>query len=362
MRYGSVCSGIEAASLAWEPLGWQPAWFAEIEPFPSKVLAHRWPLVANLGDMCKLPDYLRGGLIEAPDVLVGGTPCQAFSVAGLRQGLIDPRGALTIKYVEVANAIDEQRPDSPCITVWENVPGVLSDKSNAFGCFLGCIVGEDCALEPPGGKWSNAGIVHGPQRSAAWRILDAQYFGVAQRRRRVFVVASAREGFDPAAVLFECQGVRRDTAPSREKGQGFTLDVAPGLRAQSQCSHRLDSEAYVAIGIGEGTGFGVGEDGDPQFTLQAAHSHAVAFGGDIARTLSTRHDSSPCADRGMDVVATNMQVRRLTPTECERLQGMPDQHTAIPGAADGPRYKAIGNSKAVPVVTWLGRRIQGVLK
>lgn len=168
--------------------------------------------------MTKLAALMLAGKIPAPDVLVGGTPCQAFSVAGMREGLTDPRGALTIKYVELADAVDyvragQRKPAS--VIVWENVPGVLSDKGNAFGCFLGALAGEDCELQPPGKKWQDAGCVYGPKRTIAWRVLDAQYFGLAQRRRRVFVVASARDGFDPTEVLFEREGVRRDTAPRR---------------------------------------------------------------------------------------------------------------------------------------------------
>ena len=155
MIYGSVCSGIEAASLAWDPLGWNPAWFAEIEPFPSAVLAHHWPHVTNLGDMTKIATAVLKGDVVAPDILVGGTPCQAFSVAGAREGLADDRGFLTIKYVELANAIDQKRAAAgavPCITVWENVKGVLSSKDNAFGAYLGFLAGEGCALVAPGGR------------------------------------------------------------------------------------------------------------------------------------------------------------------------------------------------------------------
>lgn len=183
MRFGSVCSGIEAASVAWHPLGWKAAWLSEIEPFPSAVLAHHYPDVPNLGDMTTLPDRIRCGDVEAPDVLCGGTPCQAFSVAGLRRSLDDARGNLTLTFCEIADAIDVSRAargDTPAVIVWENVPGVLSTKDNAFGCFLGAIAGEDMALLPPGGKWPNAGYVSGPKRAAAWRVLDAQYFGVAQ--------------------------------------------------------------------------------------------------------------------------------------------------------------------------------------
>lgn len=242
ITYGSVCSGIEAATQAWHPLGMRAAWFAEIEPFPSAVLAHHYPDVPNHGDMTKLAALVLAGKIPAPDVLVGGTPCQAFSVAGMREGLTDPRGALTIKYVELADAVDyvragQRKPAS--VIVWENVPGVLSDKGNAFGCFLGALAGENCELQPPGKKWQDAGCVYGPKRTIAWRVLDAQYFGLAQRRRRVFVVASARDGFDPTEVLFEREGVRRDTAPRRGQGQDVTgtAPFGPALQCGEGCEY-----------------------------------------------------------------------------------------------------------------------------
>ena len=231
MIFGSVCSGIEAASVAFSPLGWRAAWLSEIEPFPSAVLANHYPEVPNLGDMTRLPAAVLTGEADAPDVLCGGTPCQAFSVAGMREGLNDPRGQLTIKFVELADAIDHVRTRAgkpECITLWENVPGVLSDRGNAFGCFLGALAGEDCELQPPGGKWKDAGCVYGPKRTIAWRVLDAQYFGLAQRRRRVFVVASARDGFDPTEVLFEREGTRRDSPP----GWPAKLALHPTLTAQ----------------------------------------------------------------------------------------------------------------------------------
>jgi len=219
MRFGSVCSGIEAASVAFEPLGWSAAWLAEIEPFPSAVLAHHYPDVPNLGDMTAIARRVLVGEVEAPDLLCGGTPCQAFSVAGLRRSLDDARGNLSLVFCEIANAIDSVRAargEQPSVIFWENVPGLLSTKDNAFGCFLAGLAGEDVPLEPPGGKWTNAGCVLGPKRAVAWRTLDAQYFGLAQRRRRVFVVASARDGFDPATVLFEWDGMRRDSPPARQ--------------------------------------------------------------------------------------------------------------------------------------------------
>lgn len=240
MRFGSVCSGIEAASVAWAPLGWKAAWLAEIEKFPAAVLAHHYPEVPNLGDMTALPARIAAGEVEAPDIFCGGTPCQAFSIAGLRKSLDDARGNLSLVFCEIANAIDTARAVrgyAPAIIFWENVPGVLSTKDNAFGCFLAGLAGENDPLEPPGGKWTNAGCVSGPQRTVAWRVLDAQYFGVAQRRRRVFVVASARKGFDPATVLFEWDGVRRDTAPSREARQ-----TAPTIPARSTAGGGLGTD------------------------------------------------------------------------------------------------------------------------
>lgn len=443
MKYGSVCSGIEAASKAWEPLGWKPAWFSEIEPFPSAVLAHHWPEVTNLGDMTKIADAVRAGEVEAPDVLVGGTPCQAFSIAGLREGLSDDRGQLTLSYVELANAIDtkrRERGEPESIIVWENVPGVLSSKDNAFGCFLAGLAGESSELQPAGGKWTHAGCVSGPERFIAWRVLDAQFFGVAQRRRRVFVVASARKGFDPAAVLFELDSMRRDSAPRRESqpeiarnagerskvGSHWDNPANPhptlnqsnnigGIGASNQelfsqrgsgiismahgqagaeiktdnsaptltCNHEAPIMAYEFKG-GQGAkagGIGFAEEQAP--TLTSASS-----GTNLAPTICIqhasigRHDAAGPQGKGYqedvaftqdsrssaDVVQYGMQVRRLTPIECERLQGFPDNHTLIgwrgkdaSDCPDGPRYKAIGNSMAVPVMRWIGERIAAAL-
>jgi DNA (cytosine-5)-methyltransferase 1 len=339
-------------------------WFAEIEKFPSAVLAHHWPKVPNLGDMTMIAGLIKCGMIPAPELLVGGTPCQAFSVAGNRESLDDDRGQLTLEYVRLLNAIDEQR-EQPAVCVWENVPGVLNTKDNAFGCFLGELAGSGCELQPPNGKrWGNAGLINGPRRSIAWRILDAQFFGVAQRRRRVFVVASARDGFDPGQVLFEFDGVRRDIEPSREAeqdaaarvGQGFTLSsfgaYKPGcgtLRANGgDCGGGSETLVVLPItdkatrhagktGRGSGNGLGIGGPNDPSPTLTTGDKHAVFYGEVVRKTM---------------------------PVEGERLQGFEDEHTLIPWRGkpaaecpDGPRYKAIGNSKAVPVVHWVGKRI-----
>lgn len=402
VTYGSVCSGIESASVAWEPLGMKAAWLSEIEPFPCAVLAHHWPRVPNLGDMTTIADYIRCGMVSAPPILVGGTPCQAFSVAGSRASLDDARGQLTLEYVRLLNAIDEQRKGDECVAVWENVPGVLNTKDNAFGCFLGALSGEDDALQPPGKKWSNSGCVFGPLRTVAWRILDAQYFGVAQRRRRVFVVASARNGFDPCQVLFEFEGVRRDIAPSRKTGK----EITGGIRAGSHWDDGRNP--HPTINQSHNTGV-IGSSNQEIFSQRGggivAH-RMVAFGeyptDETASTMKARdykdatdlvtygipgnwigrkpenggnatepmNNIAPCqtvTDR--HAVQYGGSVRRLTPTECERLQGFPDGHTQIPwkGAdkhecPDGHRYKALGNSKAVPVVRWVGERILDQLR
>lgn len=444
MKYGSVCSGIEAASKAWEPLGWKPAWFSEIEPFPSAILAHHWPEITNLGDMTQIADAVRTGNVEAPDVLVGGTPCQAFSIAGLREGLSDDRGQLTLSYVELANAIDakrRERGEPEAIIVWENVPGVLSSKDNAFGCFLAGLAGESSELQPAGGKWTHAGCVSGPERVIAWRVLDAQFFGVAQRRRRVFVVASARKGFDPAEVLFELDSVRRDSAPRRETQKAVAALTARGVGTCGADDNQAQAGHLIAFGGGNTAGhidvatactahgirldfdtetFAVHGTQDPDTNCELAHTlgrnngqenACIAFsykdsGADATSELSPtiragNHDKShansgqppaialqtdvtpkasvelaftlklPSPSGGGQPAATmtpNMEVRRLTPIECERLQGFPDNHTLISWRGkdaaecpDGPRYKAIGNSMAVPVMRWIGERIASAL-
>jgi DNA (cytosine-5)-methyltransferase 1 len=443
MKFGSVCSGIEAASVAWHPLGWKAAWLSEIEPFPSAVLAHHYPDVPNLGDMTALPERILSGEVEAPDVFCGGTPCQAFSVAGLRNSLDDARGNLSLTFCEIANAIDTVRT-TPAIIFWENVPGVLSTKDNAFGCFLGALAGEDEALVPSGGRWTNAGFIDGPQRAVAWRVLDAQYFGVAQRRKRVFVVASARADFDPASVLFEFDGLRRDTAPSREKGQAIAPCVTNGPPFSRTGNERVEAEAMVVqpyeVGncltarmhkginstldegqtpvisihphcIGrapeagpqgkeyllDGSAYCMDSRGQPQaIAIQDVRPVEKAQNGKGWNDDGTAYTVDTHATQGVaqpmvlmdqggsvmnvehDIVGTlrrethghepaviqppTMQVRRLTPVECERLQGFPDNYTNIPWrkkgeSPDGPRYKVLGNSWAVPVVRWIGERI-----
>ena len=476
MRYGSVCSGIEAATAAWHDLGWKPSFFSEIEAFPRAVLKHHYPDTPLHGDFTTI----KGNDYDPIDLLVGGTPCQSFSVAGLRGGLDDDRGNLALEFLRLA---DRTRPRW---LVWENVPGVLSSNGGRdFGSILG-------GMGELGYGW-------------AYRVLDAQYFGVAQRRRRVFVVGYLGDWRRAAAVLFERHSLQGHSPPRREKGErpAPTISARPtgggGLGTDFDCdggciptiAHTLnaggmglqdyETETFVTMptrtsngdahsgyrdehglipitysimpqnsgkdykarevnvaqpimasgpvggnqggdyvvqpvafngvpgswwngdqvtpaltqtlhnqngrgGHGGADNIGaimqhiafhaeaqadqlpsVGRDTSISANLTTSQHAAVAFGGDVARTLSYRYDSSPCADRGMDVVSTKMQVRRLTPRECERLQGFPDDYTAIPWRGkpaaecpDGPRYKALGNSMAVPVMRWIGQRIQMV--
>lgn len=438
MKYLSVCSGIEAATVAWHGLGWTPLAFSEIEPFPRAVLQHHYPDVPLHGDFTVLRD--QPWIVDA-DILVGGTPCQAFSVAGLRNSLSDERGNLSLEFVRLADAIDTVRRDAgkpPAIIVWENVPGVLSVKDNAFGCFLSALAGDAAPYVPPRGKWTNAGVVDGPARTVAWRVLDAQYFGLPQRRRRVFVVASAGDGVDPAAVLLECEGLRRDTPPRRETGQAASGGAASGLDVS--CTGALTAgfgkmgapeiDAYTAGGIlfqpstEDGTGRGTPhvlaavafaqntrdevrlQGGDGQIAGALAAEPGMKQTTYVAQAVSLRgRDGGGTAELGggdkphvlaavavqasqsgirindtigtLDAnygsrrhngVMTNMAVRRLTARECERLQGFPDDYTLIPWkkkpadqCPDGPRYKALGNSMAVPCMRWIGERIQNAV-
>ncbi len=533
LRFLSVCSGIEAASVAWHPLGWQCIGVAEIEPFPAFVLAHHYgagrpkympnpgepgiklkdqrsrktalkavsrlpveSVLTNWGDFTKIDTKTLGRV----DILAGGTPCQAFSVAGLRQSLADARGNLSLEFVRLAHELAAN--NGLRNVVWENVVGVLSTKDNAFGCFLAGLVGADSPIEPPRrGKWARHGMVTGPKGRAAWAVKDGQFFGVAQRRRRVLVVADFGNGADPAAVLFEPESMFRDTPPSREKGKdvapkisartkgggglGTDFDLDGGLRVQTfdrqsnseygeagiastvsardyksptdlvahaiqagalrtnpnsgpdgvgvqegvaytlearaevqavcvtgDVAHTLKAEGADASvdGTGRGTpivfvpettptmvtsgdgntGFRDGDGivafdtsqitsplnrsmpkvGEPCHPLNAqAHAPAIAFQssqsgvrvGDVHATLDSNNGS-----RRHNGAVVGPAVRRLTPVECERLQGFTDDYTDIPwrgkpNSPDGPRYKALGNSWAVPKFVWLGQRIQKLM-
>ena len=395
MRFLSVCSGIEAASAAWTPLGWKAVAFSEIEPFPCSVLAHHYPDTPNWGDMTKYKEWP-----DVPiDLLCGGTPCQSFSVAGLRKGLDDPRGNLMLTFGAIAAKY------RPKWLVWENVPGVLSSNGGRdFGSFLGLL-----------------GVLG---YGFAYRVLDAQYFGVAQRRRRVFVVGCLGDWRSAAAVLFERHSLSGHPAPRRQTGKvaptipsrstaggglgkdfdldGGTICVATGqagaeigadMAPTLNCNHEAP---YVAHSL-RGEGFDASEDGTGRGTplvpvafpanlsatqhastenlspsLGALNPTAVAFNmhksGNEASSLGISEDRTDCLrafeNSPFAVQQMGRQVRRLTPEECEALQGFSRGYTNVPHrnkpAADGPRYKALGNSWAVPCARWIGERIEAV--
>lgn len=311
---GSVCSGIEAASVAWNGLGFKFQWFSEISAFPSKLLRIKYPHTPNLGDMCVLPHQLMQGEIPAPDLICGGTPCQAFSLAGWKKGLDDARGNLTLKLVDIINANDAIRQAQhkpPTLVFWENVEGVLRDKTNAFGCLLASLAGLDEEIKIHG-KWPQAGFIKGPLRHIAWRVLDARHFGLAQQRRRLYLIAGGPES-TPADILFESAPQFPSSGTERKRlefeKEGHAIEV---FRAYTDC-------LYSAYG--------------------------------------TKWNGNAAAYNGSLFVSQNNRLRRLSPLECERLMGFPDHYTQIDGAKATSRYQAVGNSWAVPVVKWLGQRI-----
>jgi len=310
---GSVCSGIEAASVAWEPLGFHFEWFSEIAQFPSRVLKHKYPNISNLGDMNSIPIALREGRISSPDLICGGTPCQAFSLAGWKNGLNDERGNLALKFVDIVEANDFEREKKgldPCIVFWENVEGVLTDKTNAFGCLISSLAGLSDVIENK--RWPNAGTIRGPKRNVAWRVLDAKFFGVPQQRRRVYLLAGGKD-FLPENVLFE------------EHKEPFALYPISPLT--------FDKEGH-------------------RFEVFRKYTDCLysAYG--------TKWNGNAAAYNGSLYVVQDDRIRRLSPIECERLMGFPDNYTDIEGAKKTNRYQAIGNSWAVPVVKWIGERLR----
>lgn len=438
MRYLSLFSGIEAATVAWHPLGWECVGVSEIEPFPCAVLAHHYPNVPNLGDVTKITERDIAALGQI-DLVVFGSPCQDLSVAGKRRGLAGERSGLFHTAIDI---IEWARKHCGCRwALWENVPGAFSSNNGRdFATVVELLAGLDSADVPPKG-WGFEGCALGAEAMVEWAVLDAQWFGVAQRRRRVFALADFGDWAGRPPILLEPEGLRGGSAPSREARKTIAGSIAGGAGTSgTESGHIRSSLAYRmqafgeyaddetascmkardykdatdlavtypidAIGMGRHgefddirRGLGVGSETDPQFTLKAGTPHAVAYGfnsnampdqmrftaelsetltcsqysaitqyGETAGTLTARHDSSPCHDRGQNMVAQpGMQVRRLTPVECERLQGFPDGYTQItwrnkPASEcpDGPRYKALGNSMAVPVMRWIGQGIDAV--
>lgn len=361
MHYGSVCSGIEAASVAWDGLGWGPSFFSEIDPFARAVLQHRFPDVPLHGDFTTIQD----GDYAPIDLLVGGTPCQSFSVAGLRGGMDDARGNLSFEFIRLARRL------KPRYIVWENVPGVLSSNGGRdFGSFLGALV--ECGF------------------GVAYRVLDARFFNLPQRRARVFVVGCTGADVRRAEeILFDGDGVCRHSHARRKKGE-----IAPTLPSRSSAGGGFgtdfDCDGGLIAHTLRGESFDGSEDGTGRGTplvpvlYRTNAKGQVQAQGDVSAALTTSTD--PCAqilafdakqvtsatnrsnpkpgDPCHTLVAHTLVVRRLLPVETERLQGFPDGHTDVPyrgkSAADGPRYKSIGNSMAVPVMRWIGERIHTV--
>lgn len=362
MKFGSVCSGIEAASVAWEPLGWQCAWVSEIDPFCCDLLEHRFPHIPNYGDTLKLRERFRDEPTDI-DLLVGGTPCQPTSVAGKRGGMDDPRFELTREYVRLVDQI------RPTWFVWENPPGILSiNGGRVFTWFIRSL------------EKLRYGVF--------WRVLDAQYYGVPQRRKRVFAVGYLGDWRPSCAVLLEPESLRRDIAPSRETKEevtetltsrttggsvGNSFDTSGGVvkyEGASRESAGVDTgEDREGGGVVETLDTSLGHHGGATTVQSAVAGHFVAYGGnrsegelDVATTLSAHGGPHGRLDFASETFIAGDGVRRLTPMECERLQGFPDGWTAVEHRGkrckDGPRYRALGNSMAVPVMKWIGERIE----
>ena len=329
--YGSVCSGIEAASFVLEPLGVKPLWLSEIADFPKRFLASKYPHIPNLGDMNDIPTLIADGKVETPDFLCGGTPCQAFSLAGWKNGLNDDRGQLTLKYIDILNAIDKRRLDNEqprACFMWENVEGVLKDKTNAFGYFLAGLLALDKPIECK--KWPNAGAVFGKNRNIAWRVLDAKYFGVPQQRKRLYVLGGGKD-FNPNTVLFEI-------------GENISDPFALSVRKSTQPS--LFDE----------------EDEEKRELKTTINGHEIEvfrqYSDCLYAAYGTKWNGNAASFNGSLFVCQDGRVRRLTPKECERLMGFPDDYTNIaPNIKVTNRYQAIGNSWAIPVISWIMKRI-----
>lgn len=319
MKYLSICSGIEAATVAWQPLGWEPLGFAEIDRHASSILAHHYPTVPNYGDFTTIdPRPFRG----KTDIVIGGTPCQGFSLQGLRGGLSDDRSRLALKFIELVAAI------LPRWFIWENVPGVFSSNAGSdFASFLGGLSGR--AIPIPGRGWRNAGFVEGIPNAygLAWRVLDSRHFNIPQRRERVFLIGHLGADWRPSGtVLFE--------RPGRDG------DFAPQPQAKPVRSSVLDSALIAFRG--------------------KKSIDSVQFG--LAPTLTAMGHRDSWANSGRNIaVASPDFARWIIPVEAERCMGFPDNYTAFSGGAklpDGPRYKMLGNSITPPVLRWLGERIQ----
>ncbi len=339
--FGSVCSGIEASQLAFAPYGFQQLWSSEIAEFPSKVLNCHYPNIPNLGDMIGLPELILKGEVQAPDLFCGGTPCQAFSLAGWKNGLADKRGQLTITFIEIANAIDEIRKKEKkgtSIILWENVEGVLNDKTNAFGNFIAGLAGFDDEIKI--GKWSKSGYLEGPNRNVAWRVIDAKYFGLAQQRKRLYVLAGGKD-FRPDQVLFEFDNKHTVKHRKTNKQDNSNNEILNLFSQSIPSLKKTDDKIFYK--------------GKAKFEIFREYTDCLysAYG--------TKWNGNAAAYNGSLYIAQDNRIRRFTPLECERLMGFPDNYTLVNGNSDTNRFQAIGNSWAVPVVKWIGNQISKFL-
>ncbi|WP_281980724.1 DNA cytosine methyltransferase [Tenacibaculum mesophilum] len=330
MTYGSLCSGIEAAHLAFNPLGFKQLWSSEIAEFPRKVLKHHYPQIPNHGDMTKIPSLIREGKVETPDLICGGTPCQAFSLAGLKKGLEDTRGQLTLTFIKIADEIDiirKKKGEKESLILWENVEGVLNDKTNAFGFFLAGLGGFDEEIKVK--KWTKSGYLEGPKRNIVWRVLDAKFFGLPQQRKRLYVVASGKDT-DPSQILLELSNKKNE----------FENLYTTSKRRTGPSLFNINKQEHLKF---------YKNDNKIQYFRDYTDCLYAAYG--------TKWNGNAAAFNGSLFVSQNDRIRRLTPLECERLMGIPDEYTNIPGNSLTSRYKAIGNSWAVPVIKWIGEKI-----
>lgn len=413
--YATVCDGMGAIHVASQQLGWQCVWTSEIASFPAAVVDHHYGF-RNLGDMTKFRDWPEKLVLDV-DVLVGGTPCQSFSVAGDRRSLDDERGNLTLAFVDLFSHINKVRKNHgrpPAIALWENVPGVLNTKDNAFGCLLGGLLGCDEAPETEKGKWPKAGFLSSETIRVGWCVKDAKYFALAQRRRRVFALAVPcelverfGEGACPSQILSLPESVLRNP-PTRRASRKTTARSAGGSLAgdggggqsgygciafhhnargcqlpsrnrDTRISDCLTASQGAAVAFTKSKRAGSVDDfetwvpGEVNPTLncfdQGDARATTLVVNDVNGRGGKRKNKVWKADGTSYTLTTAMNqgvlvppvVRRLTPVECERLMGYPDGYTAIlyrnKPAADSPRYRALGNSMAVPIVRWLCERI-----
>ena len=296
---GSICSGIESATVAWNTLLLSFKWFSEIAVFQSALLKEKYPNIINVGDMNNIPNLLKRQDIETTDLLCAGTPCQAFSFAGHRKGISDDRGNLTLKLLDILDTNDKIRKEKglkPSVLLWENVIGVLTDKTNAFGCFISALAGLKEVLNLQ--KYPHAGYIKGTKRNVAWRVLDAKYFGLPQQRKRLYLLAGDTT-FHPENILFELHTNELKEFPT------YPLTFTKN---------------------------------DTNFEIFREYTDC------LYASYGTKWNGNAAANNGSLFISQDNKLRRLSPLECERLMGFPDNYTNLPFATITKRYQSLGNS------------------